>query len=338
MKTSYTIALSAFILCCFVSIGLYFLLTPVVIQDEGYVYYLRPGITKRLVVDELTQQGIITHPVLLSMYVFPQKNSALKVGEYHFLKGSTPYSIWKQITSGTGLLYRPLPIIPGWTFKQLRAELLKAQGLRHTTAALSDKQIMEYLGNTNLSPEGEFFPETYNYTRGDSDLSILKRAFHLMQVKLQSAWNKRSAGLPYHSPYEALITASMIEREGYLNSERPVIAGVLINRLKKNMLLQIDAAVIFGLGDRYDGKIYKQNLLEDTPYNTYLHKGLPPTPIAMPGLSSLEAATMPQQNDFYYYVAKGDGSHQFSSTLQAHNEAVKASINKQTSDPLLLTH
>jgi len=324
---SYTIVLSAFILCCFVSIWVYFLFTPAVTQDEGYVYYVRPGITKRLVVNELAQQGIITHPVLLLIYGFPQKNAALKTGEYRFAKGSTPYSIWKQITTGTGLLYHPFAIIPGWTFKQLRAELLKAQGLRHVTAALSDNQIMERLGYANLSPEGEFFPDTYYYTRGNSDLSILKRASHLMQVKLQAAWDKRSAGLPYQNPYEALIAASMIEKEGYLDSERPIIAGVLMNRLRKNMLLQIDATVIFGLGDRYDGKIYKQNLLEDTPYNTYLHKGLPPTPIAMPGLSSLSAATMPQQNDFYYYVAKGDGSHQFSTNLQAHNEAVKT--NKQ---------
>lgn len=325
----YTIGLLAFIACCLVSMWLYFLFAPVVLPDNGYAYYVRPGISKRLVVNDLTEQGIISHPQLFLLYVFPQKNASLKTGEYHFAKGSTPYSIWKQITTGTGLLYHPFAIIPGWTFKQLRSELLKAQVLRHTTAALSDKQIMERLGHPDLSPEGEFFPDTYNYTRGDSDLVILKRAFNLMQIKLQESWKTRDAGLPYTNAYQALIAASMIEKEGYLNSERPIIAGVLINRLNKDMLLQIDATVIYGLGDGYDGKIYKQNLRQDTPYNTYLHKGLPPTPIAMPGLSSLVAATHPQRNNYYYYVAKGDGSHQFSTTLQSHNDAVQSTLNKQ---------
>lgn len=324
MQQNRKIKFSIFIVCCLISIWLYFLFSAVVFQDSGYIYYVKPGVSKHAVIYDLNQRGIIPHPIALSFYALPQKNAALKAGEYQFKKGSTPHSIWKQMTTGTGLYYRPIAIIPGWTFKQLRAELLKAEELRHTTASLDDKQIMERLGYPNLSPEGEFFPDTYKYTRGDVDFIILKRAFNLMQSRLNEVWKNRAENLPFKSPYEALIVASIIEREAYLDSERPIIAGVLMNRLGKEMLLQIDATVIFGLGNRYTGKIYKQDLLEDTPYNTYLHKGLPPTPIAMPGLSSLKAATHPEQNDYFYYVAKGNGGHEFSATLDAHHTAVES--------------
>jgi UPF0755 protein len=317
------------VLSFFLSFWLYFLFTPAVSRSQAYVYYVHPGASKHAVINDLAEQGIITHPILFALYAFPHPTSALKTGEYYFGPGSTPRSIWKQITTGSGLFYRPFAIIPGWTFKQLRMALSKAPALRHTTTVFSDQQIMEQLGSASVSPEGEFFPETYNYTRGDTDFLILKRAFHLMQAKLEEVWKNRASGLFYQTPYQALIAASVIEKEAYLNTERPIISGVIINRLAKNMLLQIDATVIYGLGQRYDGKIYKQNLLEDTAYNTYVHSGLPPTPIAMPGLFSLEAATHPQVTNYYYYVAKGDGSHIFSNTLQEHNEAVRALRNKQ---------
>jgi UPF0755 protein len=339
MQKKYIIRFSIILISCLISIWLYFLFSTVVTEKNGYVYYLRPGISKRLVIQDLQQRGIITHPTALLIYTLPQKNAALKTGEYHFIKGSTTHSIWKQITTGSGLLYHPFAIIPGWTFKQLRTALMKAEGLRHTTAVMDDKQIMERLGYPNLSPEGEFFPDTYNYTRNDSDFMILKRAFNLMQKKIQELWKNRAAKLPYNNPYDALIMASLIEREAYLDCERPVIAGVLTNRLYNDMLLQVDATVIYGLGDRYTGKIYKQNLLEDTPYNSYLHKGLPPTPIAMPGLASLTAAMHPEQNNFYYYVAKGNGAHEFSMTLDAHKTAVelnqKSKSNTNQAQPLM---
>lgn len=313
-----------------VSANVYLRFVPVVTREEGYVYYLQPGTSKHKVVADLKQQHIVRHPFLLAFYLYSQKN-ILKVGEYHFPKGSTLYSIGQQILFGHGFFYRQFTIVPGWTFKQIRTELMKTPSLRHLIAALNDQQIMERLGFATLSPEGVFFPETYNYKRNDLDLVILKRAFDLMQSKLREAWQNRMPGLPYKDSYEALIVASMIEKEAYLDSERPIIAGVLINRLKQNMLLQIDATVIYGLGDRYTGKIYKENLLSDTPYNTYTRKGLPPTPIAMPGLSSILAAMHPQQHQFYYYVAKGNGSHQFSATLQAHHQAVQATMEKKES-------
>ncbi|VVC75915.1 hypothetical protein AQUSIP_12160 [Aquicella siphonis] len=324
----YTVAVLAVALCCLISLWLYVLFSPVVTSAGGSIYYLRPGISKRSVISELSQQGIIKHPFMFSLYAYPHKSASLKVGEYFFPEGATPYSIWKQLTTGTGLYYRHFTIIPGWTFRQLRAGLSKAQGLKHLISTLNDQQIMQRLGRPELSPEGEFFPDTYNYTRGDIDLAILKRAFDLMQNKLNEDWQRRAAGLPYRNPYDALIAASMIEKEGYLDAERPLISSVLINRLKKDMLLQIDATVIYGLADRYDGKIHKTDLLEDTPYNTYIHKGLPPTPIAMPGSASIEAALHPQPSDYYYYVAKGDGGHQFSTSLQAHNAAVQATMSK----------
>lgn len=331
MQKNEAMRLSLFLLGCIISIWLYFLFSTLVTEQNGYVYYLRPGISKRNVIHDLQERGILTHPVALLIYTLPQKNSALKAGEYHFRKGSSAHSMWKQMTTGTGLLYRPFAIIPGWTFKQLRMGLLKAQGLRHSTATLNDRQIMERLGVPDLSPEGEFFPDTYNYTRGEDDFIILKRAFNHMQKKFQAVWNTRAQGLPYKNSYEAMVMASMIEREAYLDAERPVIAGVLMNRLNKDMLLQVDATVIYGLGDRYDGKIYRQNLLEESVYNTYLHKGLPPTPIAMPGLASIEAAMHPQQNAYYYYVAKGTGAHEFSATLDAHKAAIEAIQKKQSS-------
>ena len=307
---------------------MYVFFTPVISKNEAYIYYLRPGMSKKQFIEDLSQQSILKHPFLFSFYIYPQKDIHLKSGEYLFPKDSTLRTIWKQVTSGTGLFYHQFTIVPGETFSQLHRELLQAQALRHTTAKLSDKQIMQRLGYPELAPEGEFFPETYNYTRGISDLVILKRAFDLMKIKLEEAWQQRAANLPYKNAYESLIAASLIEKEAFLNAERPIIAGVLINRLRKNMLLQFDPTVIYGLGERYNGKIHKKDLLENTAYNTYIHKGLPPTPIAMPGLASLRAATQPEKNDYYYFVAKGDGSHQFSKTLSDHHAAVKKSVQQ----------
>lgn len=310
--------------CSFLGMGFYALYAPIVSQEGGISYFLKPGYSKKALIADLSRQHLIPYTWFFSLYTYPQKNVSLKTGEYLFPKGSTPVSIWKQVTTGKGLVYHPFTIIPGWSFNQLRRHLNQTPDLRHTTSVLDDKQIMERLGHPELAPEGEFFPETYFYTKGVSDLVILKRAFDLMQKKLKQAWESRAPGLPFKNEYEALTAASLIEKEAYLNAERPVIAGVLVNRIKKDMLLQFDPTVIYGLGQRYTGKIYKQDLVEDTAYNTYVHKGLPPTPIAMPGITSIEAAVHPQQHDYYYFVAKGHGAHQFSKTLPEHNDAVSA--------------
>lgn len=310
---------AAFIL---IGMWLYLWLVPVITQDDGIVYYLKPGVSKKVFLADLGNKNIIAHPNWLALFVYPQKSSQLKKGEYKFGKGSTAFSIWKQVTNGTGLYYHHFTIIPGWSFNQLRFELLQQPALKHSISGLNDKQIMEFLGDNRAGPEGLFYPETYSYTRGVSDLTILKQAYDLMQHKLKIAWENRANDLPYKSDYEALIAASLIEKEAYLNLERPIIAGVLINRLNHNMLLQFDPSVIYGLGQRYDGKIHKENLSQDSVYNTYLHKGLPPTPIAIPSQFSLEAALHPKKHDYYYFVAKGDGTHQFSKNLLDHNKAI----------------
>ena len=316
-------------LSCGIFLWLYFLFSPVVSEDSGVIYYLQPGSSINRVVTELSDQKIIQHPYLFSVYIYTQGKKTLKSGEYRFPKGTSLATIWKQITTGTGLQYRAFTIIPGWTFADLRRVLSKTDSLRQTISRLSDQEIMSRLGANGLSPEGEFYPETYLYTKGIADMVILKRAYGMMQNRLNTAWQTRSVSVSYKTSYDALIVASLVEKEAYLNSERPVIAGVILNRLQKNMLLQIDPTVIYGMGDRYAGKIHKENLREDNPYNTYVHTGLPPTPIAIPSQSSLDAAMHPLQTDYLYFVAKGDGSHTFSKNLVDHNKAVKAVINKQ---------
>ncbi len=302
----------------------YALFVPVVFQKEGVVFNLQPGTSRTQVVSELSEQGLVRISPIFYLYVYLRMDAQLRTGEYLFPKYATPFSIWRQLTSHTGIYYHHFMIIPGKTFAQIRQMIQQSDALRSITKDWDDKKIMQYMGHPELSPEGEFFPETYYYTRGTLDLVMLKRAFDLMQNRLNEAWAKRAPGLPYKDQYQALIVASLIEKEAYLDSERPIISGVIVNRLKKNMLLQIDPTVIYGLGLRYDGKIHKKDLIEDTPYNTYVHKGLPPTPIAMPGMVSIEAAMHPELSDYLYFVARGDGSHQFSKSLAEHQAAVAA--------------
>lgn len=327
MKRPYLLASLIFFGALFFACLLYFF-SSAVSEEKGVAYYLRPGTSKKMFIADLSQQGIVHSTWLYSLYVYSHKGEPLKTGEYLFPKGASLVTIWHQVTTGTGLLYHPFTLVPGWTFKQFRTELAKIDDLHQTINQLDDKQIMTQLGYPNLAPEGEFFPETYYYTKGSLDFTILKRAFNLMQTKLNEAWEKRATNLPYRDAYEALIAASLIEKEAYLNTERPIIAGVLVNRLRKDMLLQFDPTVIYGMGDRYVGKIHKENLTENTPYNTYVHKGLPPTPIAMPGMASIQAAMHPDTHEYYYFVATGDGSHQFSKSLSEHNAAVAAAIKK----------
>lgn len=314
------------LLAAFAGWWAYYLNASLVTEKQGVVYYLKPGLTKHEVVQELAEQGIIRHPTLYFLTTYFMKSTPLQTAEYLFRPGATPLSIWRQMQTGSGLMNHPFSIIPGWSFRQVREALDKTENIKHQTTPMDDKQIMMFVGNPDVAPEGQFFPETYFYTRGMSDLVILKRAYDLMQTKLNEAWERRAANLPYKNMYDALIVASLVEKEAYLNRERPLIAGVIINRLRKNMLLQIDPTVIYGMGLRYNGTIHRADLQEDTVYNTYVHKGLPPTPIAMPGAVSLDAAMHPAQHDFYYFVAKGDGSHQFSKTLQEHHTAVDTAI------------
>ena len=215
-----------------------------------------------------------------------------------------------------------MSVIEGWTFKQMRDALNANPDIIHDTVNLSDVEILQRIGAAEYQPEGLFFPDTYYFSAGSSDLRIFKRAYQTMQKRLQEAWLARAADLPLQTPYQALILASIVEKETGTPSDRAMIAGVFVNRLRKGMLLQTDPTVIYGMGDNYKGNIRKRDLLADTIYNTYTRPGLTPTPIALPGVAAMQAALHPAQTDALYFVSRGDGSSEFSSTLTAHNRAV----------------
>lgn len=305
---------------------MHFLHTSVVLDDRGFKYNLRVGTSVKLLVMDLREKQIIKHPFLFTLLIRLRGDAhAFKAGEYLFPKGTTPVHLLDQMITGSGMLHHIFIIRPGASFQQLRQALNSDDALEHTTQKLTDTDIMAKLGSPGMKPEGQFFPDSYYFFAESSDLALLKRAFHNMQNKMARAWQHRAPDLFFQTPYEALIAASLIEKEAYLDEERPIISGVMINRLKRNMRLQFDPTVIYGLGDRFDGKIYKHDLTEDTPYNTYVHKGLPPTPIAMPGMKSIEAALHPAVHKFIYFVATGDhASHHFSRSLNEHLVAVAA--------------
>jgi len=297
-----------------------FLRSPLVLADQGLIYRFHAGASVKTLVNDLSTQKVIKHPMLFRLLVrLKGVTFKLKAGEYLFAKGTTPTQLLDQMAEGKGLVQHAFTIINGWNFRQLRAALDNEPALFHQTKNLDNAAIMKLIGATGLDPEGQFYPDTYFFIIDSSDVTVLKRAFRNMQAKLSQAWQTRAQDIPFSDPYAALIAASLIEKETSVDEERPIIAGVLVNRLKKQMLLQFDPTVIYGLGTQFDGKIYKKNLLANTPYNTYLHRGLPPTPIAMPSLKSIEAALHPAEHHYYYFVAREDHkSHYFSETLAEH--------------------
>lgn len=246
----------------------------------------------------------------------------IKAGSYEITASVTPLQLLDKLTRGD-VTQAELRLIEGWTFRQVRAALDASPDLGHDTAGLATAEILSRLGASEPHPEGLFFPDTYLFARGSSDLGVLRRAYAAMQRHLAREWEARDPGVPYASAYEALIMASVVEKETGLAAERDRIAGVLVNRLRIGMRLQVDPSVIYGLGDAFDGNLKKVHLLTDGPYNTYTRAGLPPTPIAMPGLESLRAALRPGKTSALYYVSRGDGSSQFSRNLEEHNRAVR---------------
>jgi UPF0755 protein len=245
----------------------------------------------------------------------------LKVGEYAIDPGITPRGLLRKLEQGRVIQYR-FTIVEGWNFRELRAALAAATALTHTLDGLSDAEVMAALGEPDTHPEGRFLPETYHYTRGTRDVDLLRRARQAMERTLAEVWAGRQEGLPIETPEQALILASLIEKETGAAHERPEIAGVFVRRLRIGMRLQTDPSVIYGMGDSYQGRIGRRGLDTDTPYNTYTRDGLPPTPIAMPGRAALEAAVNPKPGDTLYFVSRGDGTHHFSRTLAEHNHAV----------------
>ena len=245
----------------------------------------------------------------------------VKAGNYQFTERPTPLELLEKLTRGD-VMQAEVRLIEGWTFGQFRAMLNASPDLRHDTVDMEDLQILAALKVSDTHPEGLFFPDTYLFARGSSDLAVFRHAYHAMQRHLQAEWEARGEGMPYRSQYEALIMASIVEKETGLAAEREMIAGALVNRLRIGMRLQVDPTVIYGLGEAFDGNLKRKHLLEDGPYNTYTRAGLPPSPIAMPGLASLRAALNPAKTDALYYVSRGDGSSHFSRNMTEHNRAV----------------
>lgn len=245
----------------------------------------------------------------------------VQAGEYALAPNVTPRELLRRMAAGEVLLHG-FTIIDGWTFKQLRLALARETGLQQTLPHISDKDIARQLAITAGHPEGWFLPETYAWVKGEADVDVLKRAHAAMVEALQAGWVQRAANLPLDSPYEALILASIVEKETGRADERAEIAGVFVRRLRLGMALQTDPTVIYGMGDTYAGNIRRSDLTTDTPYNTYTRSGLPPTPIALPGAAAIAATVHPAPGDALYFVARGDGSHAFSATLAEHNRAV----------------
>lgn len=271
---------------------------------------------------QMASAGVPVNTFLFGMLArVTGKASQIKAGSYELKPDTTPRRLLTQLVRGE-FAQESLTIIEGWTFRQMRQAVDTAPNLKHETLRLSDQDLLAKIAPQYKAPEGLFFPDTYLFAKGASDLSVYRQAHEMMMKRLQAAWDKRDPGLPYTDPYQALIMASLVEKETGQKSERAMIAGVFVNRLKTGMLLQTDPTVIYGMGDKYDGKIRKKDLETDTPYNTYTRAGLPPTPIALPGVQSLAAATAPARTEALYFVSRNDGTSHFSVNLTEHNKAV----------------
>jgi len=287
---------------------------------------IKPGTSFRAVVDLLADKGVLDNQrkrIYFMAYArYVHKADGIKSGEYRVPAGQTPAQLLALLTSGKTIKYK-ITFIEGWTFAQMRAAVAANDVLEHTLADEDDAHIMAALGHADEKAEGRFMPDTYFFPRGTTDLSIYKRAYAAMQTFLDRAWaNRAKDDIAVDTPYQALILASIIEKETAVADERKRIAGVFTRRLKKGMRLQTDPSVIYGIPD-FDGNLTRKNLRTDTPYNTYLHTGLPPTPIALPSRAAIVAALHPAAGKALYFVSKGDGTHQFSSTLSEHNRAVR---------------
>jgi len=300
----------------------YYAYRPLPLPATPFEFSLKQGSSLKSAARDMRQAGLLEHDwAFVWLARLLDKSAQLKAGNYEFEHPVSPLELLEIITKGD-VSQSQIRIIEGWTFKELRAALDADQEIKHDTGGLSDMEILQRIGATENHPEGLFFPDTYYFASSSSDLAVFKRAYQIMRRHLQETWVTRAADLPLQNPYQALILASIVEKETGTASDRAMIAGVFVNRLRKGMLLQTDPTVIYGLGDKFDGNLRKRDLLADTAYNTYTRIGLTPTPISLPGAAALQAALHPAQTDALYFVARGDGSSQFSSSLAAHNRAV----------------
>ncbi len=295
---------------------------PIHLEQPTQDLVLKHGSSLRGVAQQLVREGVLSEPWSFILLVRVQgKAGEIQAGNYQLAQGMTVSDLFQMISRGN-TVQRSITFIEGWTFRQMRAALNDHPDVRHLSMHLTDAEILTQIGAAETRPEGLFFPDSYYFGSGMSDLEILQRAYQTMRKKLDIAWRTRDSGLPYRSSYEALVMASIVEKETGRGDERPLIARVFLNRMRLGMRLQTDPTVIYGMGERFDGNLRRKDLQEDTPYNTYTRAGLPPTPIAMPGLAAIEAVLHPAQGDALYFVGKGDGSHAFSKTLSEHNRAV----------------
>ncbi len=304
---------------------------PLTISDE-YLVEVAAGATPGGVLNRLEADGVLDGALWLRLYWrFNLRNQPLHSGEYRLTPGLKALDMLGMWRRGEVLQYS-LTLVEGWNFRQVRAALARETRLELTLSELSDAQLMERLGLPGLNPEGRFFPDTYRFVRGMSDLDLLKQAHARLEQVLAEEWAQRADGLPYREPYDALIMASMIEKETGVPEERGEIAGVFVRRLRIGMRLQTDPTVIYGMGERYNGRITRADLREPTAYNTYTIDGMPPTPIALVGREAINAALNPVDGSSLYFVARGDGSHVFSNSLEQHNQAVREYQLKRRAD------
>ena len=283
---------------------------------------VEPGTTPKGVAQAIADAGADVSPHLLRVWFrLSGQDRAIKAGSYEITPEMSPRGVLNMLARGEESL-KSVTLVEGWTFKQFKQALAKAETVKLTTQTLSDAEIMSQLGRPDLHPEGRFYPDTYTYSKGSTDLAIMKRALKAMDRQLEKTWNQKPAHLKLANPTELLTLASIVEKETGRASDRPFISAVFHNRLKMGMRLQTDPTVIYGLGDAFDGNLRRVDLRTDTPYNTYTRAGLPPTPIAMPGKAALMAAISPAASNALYFVAKGDGTSHFSQSLNEHNNAV----------------
>lgn len=295
---------------------------PLPLPEQGLELRVEPGTPLRAIARRLADQGVLAHPyylVVLARYL--GLDARIQAGEYRLQGDTTPEELLEQLSSGKVVQYA-LTLVEGQTFREMMQRIAEDPHLLHTLEDTSPAAVMAAIGYPGLHPEGRFLPETYHFPAGTTDRAFLLRAYRAMDDFLARAWAQRDPDLPLKTPYEALILASIVEKETGLAAERPRIAGVFIRRLRRGMRLQSDPTIIYGLGERYDGDIRFRDLRTDTPYNTYTRDGLPPTPIAMPGKAAILAVLHPAAGEALYFVGRGDGSHVFSRTLVEHNRAV----------------
>ncbi|SFM19854.1 UPF0755 protein [Marinobacter zhejiangensis] len=302
--------------------GLKTLETPISLS-EPQLFDVPSGMSFSQLARKMEVEGFVERSLWLRIHgrLFPNQLH-IKAGEYEFTDGMSALAMVQAVVDGDTKSWS-MQFIEGWTFRDLRAALAKGERLRHLTTDWTDEQVMAELGAAGEHPEGRFFPDTYLYHSQDSDLDLLRRAFDTMNRVLEEEWSERAEGLPYDSAYEALIMASIVERETGVPYERGEIAGVFVRRLNKGMRLQTDPTVIYGMGEDYRGRITSRDLRRYTPYNTYRINGLPPTPIALPGREAIHAALHPEEGQSLYFVARGDGTHKFSNSLREHQQAVR---------------